>query len=228
MSLNARAGQRRPSNRKQRTHGPESQATQELERAVAERTAELVHGNERLRAEVAEREEAEATLRTIIETEPECVKLLDREGRVLQMNPAGLAMIDADSLDSVLGRCVYPLVVEKDRPRFMALTEAVFRGRSGTLEFDLVGLKGRRRSMETHQVPLRNRRGDVIAALAITRDVTERKLAEASLRESEQRFRKIFEEGPLGMALIGADYRFLSVNPTLCQWWDTAQPRCAR
>ncbi|MGB0388233.1 MAG: PAS domain S-box protein [Ardenticatenaceae bacterium] len=47
--------------------------------------------------------------------------------------------------------------------------------------------------------------------------IVERKRAESILRESEERFRKIFEEGPLGMAIIGLDYRFLKVNATLSQ-----------
>ncbi len=38
-----------------------------------------------------------------------------------------------------------------------------------------------------------------------------------ALSESEERFRKIFEEGPLGMALVDLDYRFSKVNATLCR-----------
>ncbi len=34
--------------------------------------------------------------------------------------------------------------------------------------------------------------------------------------ETEEPFRKIFEEGPLGMAIVGLDYRFVKVNATLC------------
>ena len=41
--------------------------------------------------------------------------------------------------------------------------------------------------------------------------------AERVLRESEERFRRVFEEGPLGLALVGKDYRFVKVNSALCQ-----------
>jgi PAS domain S-box-containing protein len=41
--------------------------------------------------------------------------------------------------------------------------------------------------------------------------------AEVALRESEERFRRVFEEGPLGLALVGKDYRFFKVNSALCQ-----------
>jgi PAS domain S-box-containing protein len=54
----------------------------------------------------------------------------------------------------------------------------------------------------------------VIGAL---QDLTLQKSSEAALRESEERFRRVFEEGPLGLALVGKNYRFLNANNALCQ-----------
>jgi PAS domain S-box-containing protein len=47
-------------------------------------------------------------------------------------------------------------------------------------------------------------------------DITDRRLGEAALRETEARFRRVFEQSPLGKAMAGADFRFRAVNPALC------------
>ncbi|MFH1114465.1 MAG: PAS domain S-box protein [Pseudomonadota bacterium] len=45
----------------------------------------------------------------------------------------------------------------------------------------------------------------------------ERRRAERLLRESEERFRNVFKQGPLGIAVVGLDYRWVTVNATLCE-----------
>jgi two-component system cell cycle sensor histidine kinase/response regulator CckA len=57
----------------------------------------------------------------------------------------------------------------------------------------------------------------VLAAVSVCAYSGSKVRAEAALRESEERFRRVFEEGPLGVALVGKDYRFLKVNSALCQ-----------
>ena len=52
---------------------------------------------------------------------------------------------------------------------------------------------------------------------SVGRDISEVERAEDAVEESDQRFRKIFEEGPLGMTVTGHDYRYLKVNGRLCQ-----------
>src|SRR5581483_905420 len=145
----------------------------------------------RAQAELAERE---AVLRAIFESEPECVKLVGADGTLLQINPAGLAMIEADRPEQVLGRSLYSMVAEEHRAAVRALTEAVFGGESGTLEFDIVGLKATRRTMEAHAAPLRGTSGEVIACLSISRDVTERKRAAAELEATLADLRRVHDD----------------------------------
>ena len=122
---------------------------------------------------------SEGQLRTIIATEPECVKLLDKDGRLLQMNPAGLGLIDASSIDQVAGHFVLDLVAPEDRQAFADLHQRVINGESGTLEFSVIGLTGTRRILESHAVPVEV--AGAIAHLAVTRDITERKRSEHEL-----------------------------------------------
>jgi len=140
--------------------------------------------------------EREAHLRLIIESEPECVKLLDADGRLLEMNPAGLAMVEAESLSQVIGARAVDLVVPEHQAAFRALTDRVIQGATGSLEFEMVGLKGSRRWLDMHAAPLRDARGRVITVLSITRDITEQKRAENALRSTRERLRFLMSSTP--------------------------------
>ncbi|HLY62624.1 MAG TPA: PAS domain S-box protein [Terriglobia bacterium] len=157
--------------------------------------------------------ERENLLRAIVETEPECVKLTKRDGELILMNPAGLTLIGAHSLDQVKGHCVFPLVVPEHRAEFQRLTEEVFEGKSGRLDFEVVGLDGKRHWMETSEAPLFDETGQVTAALGITRDITDRKRAEEALRESEERYRVVAETATDAIFSIDGDSTILYANP---------------
>lgn len=125
--------------------------------------------------------EGESHLRTILHAEPECVKLLDRNCNLLDMNPAGLAMIEADNLEMVKGACVIDLIKPDYRDAFVELNKGAFKGKSGSLTFEVVGLRGTSRWLESNVVPLIDGTGNITAALGVTKDVTEQKLYEAEL-----------------------------------------------
>src|SRR6185312_13776001 len=99
--------------------------------------------------------ESEERFRTIVDATPECVKLVSADGTVLQMNASGLAIVGADSEEQIVGKSVYDLIASHDRERYRAFNAAICRGEKGSLEFDLVGIKGAVRHVETRAVPLR-------------------------------------------------------------------------
>ena len=145
--------------------------------------------SERKRIEVAMRE-SEERFRAIVETTPECVKLISADGTLLHMNTPGLQMVGAGCADEVIGKSVYDLIAPDDRERFKVFNESICRGEQGSLQFDIVGLEGKRRHMETHAAPLRNPDKTVVH-LAVTADISERKQAEELRRRSEERFRAL-------------------------------------
>lgn len=161
---------------------------------------------------------SEQHLKSIIETSPECVKLMTADGILLQMNPAGLAMIEADDIQAVIGQCVYPIVAEPHRDAFRAMNERVCQGKKEFLEFEIVGLRGTRRWMETHAVPLRNSSDGAMVQLSITRDITARKQTEQALRLSEQRYQIAFRSSPHPVVITElATGRCIEVNDTALQ-----------
>ncbi|BAZ10025.1 two-component hybrid sensor and regulator [Calothrix sp. NIES-4071] len=125
--------------------------------------------------------QSEQQFRAIFEAEPECVKVVTADGMLQNMNPAGLAMIEADSLEAVLGQCVCPLVSPAYQQAFLNFTQQVAQGKSAILEFEMIGLKGTQRWLESHAVPLIVSDQAEALVLAVTRDITERKQAEIEL-----------------------------------------------
>jgi len=134
---------------------------------------------------------SENRLRTIYETEPECIKMLNDKGELMEMNSAGLAMIEADSLEMVKGKQVHGIVDKEYKKEFIQLTENVFKNIPGKLEFKITGFKGGKRWLETNAVPFKDKNGNIISLLGITRDITERKKAEDEIKQMADRFQLI-------------------------------------
>lgn len=83
-------------------------------------------------------------------------------------------------------------------------------------EVDVVHADGTVVNLYEYATPLHDEEGKVRGCLGVFVDITERKQAEASLRESEERFRSAFEQAAVGMAHVSLDGRYLRVNDRLC------------
>jgi PAS domain S-box-containing protein len=123
--------------------------------------------------------------RAVFDAEPECVKIVDATGRLVDMNPAGLAMLEVSSLEEAQRYELLHYILPQYRASFVELHRRVMRGDTGLLEFEIEGLRGARRWLETHATPLRDIHGNIEALLGITHDITARRRNEHALRERE-------------------------------------------
>lgn len=133
--------------------------------------------------------DSEARYRAIVEATPDAVKLVDQDGTLLQMNPAGLAMVESEAA-LICGHRFYSVVAAEDRAAYQRFNEQVCRGHGGSIEFEMVGVRGTRRRMDSTAVPLPAPGGGYMQ-LGVSRDITARKqdqerLARALAREQEQ------------------------------------------
>ncbi len=117
-------------------------------------------------------------LDSILEHEPECVKVVAPNGELLQMNRAGLAMLEIHSIEEARRVGLTGFIAPQHRKPFAEFHQRVCAGESGTLEFLVRGKNGTDRWLETHAAPLRNAYGNITGLLGITRDVTAKKRSE--------------------------------------------------
>ncbi|MET0267743.1 MAG: EAL domain-containing protein [Duganella sp.] len=138
--------------------------------------------HERLRETTAESlRKSEQHLRTIIDTEPECIKVVDADDRLLEINTAGLLLLEADNLEQLRHTRFIDLILPEYHDAYRALHQRVMGGESGQLEFRLQGLKGRQRWVETHVAPMQGAGGQR-QLLGIARDITDRRLADERIQ----------------------------------------------
>ncbi len=149
--------------------------------------------------EEEERVKREVLLSLMLKTGPGCIKRVASDGILLQMNPTGLRMIEVAKEEEAIGRSVFDLVVPEHRASFIEMHQAVLKGASRTLKFEIQGFHGTKRWMETYAVPFMNPVTGHTEHLAITHDITDRKRTEALLQSSEEKRRQALKASNTGL-----------------------------
>jgi PAS domain S-box-containing protein len=209
----------------------------ELDRRVAERTAELAATNEKLRKEIVERKLAEERLlqeeqglkrselhkAAILDSSPDCVVAIDHEGCITEFNPAAEQTFGHRRKD-VLGRRLADVIIppslrEKHRTgfaRYLSTGESRVLGR----HLEMTALCSDGREIPVELTITRIPQDGPPLFTGHLRDITERKRSEDALRvahaqivRSEERWRSVFENSAVGVALADSNGRFIATNP---------------
>ena len=177
-----------------------SRAYDDLEARVQERTRELAKANELLMMEINERRRMEEALRhsetkyrTVADNTYDWEWWRDSEGRFIYASPScrRITHHKADEFiadPDLLLRIIHP----DDRPSFISHhADVEEKAVSGELEFRIVRPDGSVRWLAHACQPVLDENGRPLGRRGSNRDITERKRAEESLRESEQQLRHL-------------------------------------
>ncbi len=134
-----------------------------------------------------------ALLKAVVDANPEWISLVADDGRLLRLNPAGLRMIGATAWEAVDGASMLDFVAPEHQEAWRAHHARVCQGETLTWTFDLVGLNGTRRAIETHAVPIALANGSV-GELAINRDITEWANTARALKHANQALEQAISE----------------------------------
>ncbi len=137
--------------------------------------------------EIVDYRNTAARLEAIVDSQPDCVKVISPDCRLMEMNLAGLEMIDAYSIDEVRGANILDIVDPEYHEIYRESVDAAYSGRSMEVEFNITGLRGSKRRMSQRSAPIFNsdNPNEVLEMVAVTRDISEQYDALIALEEAK-------------------------------------------
>ena len=201
-------------------------AHDELEEKVKERTAELTRVNAQLQREVEERRRAEEVLheseekyRTLVETSPDAVMMLDLEGHITLASQRAVELYGAERVEELLERNPLEFFVPEDQQRFLAnLRRTVDEGVTRDVEYTFLRKDGSRLSGEASAAAIKDVAVKPKGFVAIIRDITERKQAQEALHHAFDQLQTIYDGMVEGLLITDIETkRIRRVNSSFCR-----------
>ncbi|MBN1644264.1 MAG: PAS domain S-box protein, partial [Dehalococcoidales bacterium] len=164
--------------------------------------------------------EREEFLNNVIEYTPNPIWVADEKGTIIRMNQALRDLLKVAD-EEIIGKYNVLKDSQVREQGFLPLVRSVFEeGR--TVRFTMNYYTAREKQVElarkTHRVleivisAVKDREGKVFNAICQQNDVTERERAEEALRDSEKKFRNLFENSADAISITSPEGRILDVN----------------
>ncbi len=174
--------------------------------------------------DISKRKKAEEALRAseehfrqFFENAPLYCYMVSREGIILNVNKTALATLGYQK-EELVGKPVATIYPPEYHQKMNENFETWKKtGRLDEVEMEIVTKKGDRRTVLLTADAVKDGDGRVFHSISVQRDITLRKKAEESLKDSERRYRQLFENVPVGLYRTSRDGEILEANPALVQ-----------
>ena len=156
---------------------------------------------------------SEERYRSMLNTSPDAVGLIDLEGRIQMVSPAVLALLRCQDEADLLGRPLTDFLVPEDGPRALRRIGEILAGLPPS-PTEYTGLRpdGTTVAVEVNSQFIRGADGRPTELVLVIRDITERKRADEALRMSEERHRSILNASPDNITITDLDARIVMVS----------------
>lgn len=169
----------------------------------------------RQKATEAALRDRESKLAAIVGHSPSALSLKTPDGRYALANPNLQRMLHLPEAQ-IIGKTDAQLFPEETARVLRANEERVLESGARHSIEEWVPVDGALRLFMSYVFPVAGENGGARFVCRISLDITDRKLAETALRDSERRFRATFEQAAVGIALLTPEGRWLRTNGRLC------------
>ena len=164
-------------------------------------------------------EESEAFNRTVLESSPDCLKILDADGKLLFMNSNGLCSMEIDDFSMFQNQYWWNLWGSENQQMVKDAVNNALNGATATFQSLSPTAKGTLKWWDVIVSPvLDDGAGKVSRILAVSRDISEQKNAEEELKENENLFRTIANASTAALWMTDENINLTYINQTWINW----------
>lgn len=168
----------------------------------------------------SERHESEQRYRSLYDNNPSMYFTLSAGGVVISVNKYGAEQLGYEPAD-LIGRSVLPVFKPDDHEVVLRQLSLCMTNPGKLFEWEIQKIRknGTELWVRERAQAIQDRTGQTLV-LVVCEDVTARRRTEEIVRESEERWRALYEHAGIGIAQLDLNGRFVRVNPRLCETLD--------